>query len=93
MIDFKTYDEQIEILEKRGLIITDKNAAKKILKIHNYYNLINAYKDVFIDKGTTPETFIKGVTFDELFINIHSIPTNSILIKMGIPQQFINQKE
>lgn len=32
MIDFKTYDEQIEILKARGLIIDNEATAKNILK-------------------------------------------------------------
>lgn len=69
MIDFKTYDEQIEILEKRGMIIAEpsKQYVKDILKQNNYYNVINGYKDIFIQSGITPEKFIAGVTFDEIF--------------------------
>ncbi len=66
MIDFKTYDEQIEILQERGLIIDDKEYAKFILKVSNYYNVVNAYKDIFIQKGVTPETYISGARFSEL---------------------------
>lgn len=66
MIDFKSYDEQIEILKQRGLTITNEDNAKKILKTNNYYNVVNAYKDIFIQKGFTPEKFIDGVTFEEL---------------------------
>ena len=71
MIDYKTYEEQIQILSNRGLIINDENSAKDFLKANNYYNVVNAYKDIFIKKGVTPEKFISGATFDEL-IAIHS---------------------
>lgn len=66
MIDFKTYEEQIEILKSRGLVIDNENVAKSILKRNNYYNVVNAYKDVFLQKGKTPEAFIEGVNFTEL---------------------------
>ena len=66
MIDFKSYDEQIEILKARGLAIADEKSAKNILKFNNYYNIVNAYKDVFIQAGVTPEKYIDGVTFEEL---------------------------
>ena len=66
MIDFKNYDEQIEILKQRGLTIANEDKAKNILKVNNYYNVVNAYKDIFIQKGFTPEKFIEGVTFEEL---------------------------
>ena len=67
MIDFKTYDEQIDILQNRGMIINNPNIAKSLLKINNYYNLINGYKDIFVQPGISPEVYIKGVTFDEVY--------------------------
>ncbi len=67
MIDFKTYDEQIAILQSRGMIINDTKTAKELLKQNNYYNLINGYKDIFVQVGITPETYIKGVTFEEIY--------------------------
>lgn len=36
---FKTIDEQIAILENRGLIIDDEEVAKKFLSNLNYYRL------------------------------------------------------
>ena len=69
MIDFKTYDEQIEILKNRGLVFENVEKAKHLLKVNNYYNVINGYKDKFIlDNGTKYERFNKGVTFEEIFI-------------------------
>lgn len=45
---FLTYDEQITFLEeKKGLMITDKEYAKKILLKIGYFPLINGYKEVF----------------------------------------------
>ena len=79
MIDFKTYDEQIEILKTRGLIIDDEVVAKNILKRNNYYNIINAYKDVFLQKGKTPEKFIKGVNFNEL-VAVHQFDKHLRLV-------------
>lgn len=79
MIDFKTYDEQIEILKARGLIIDNETTAKNILKKNNYYNVVNAYKDVFLQKGRTPETFIKGVNFNEL-IAVHQFDKHLRLV-------------
>ena len=48
--DFKTIEEQIEILKTRGIIINDEKA-KEILTENNYYYLINGYKDLFIDNS------------------------------------------
>lgn len=67
MIVFKTYEEQIAILQQRGMIINDTATAKKLLKQNNYYNLINGYKDIFIQTGKNPETYIQGVTFEEIY--------------------------
>lgn len=66
MIDYKTYDEQIEILKSRGLIITDDEYVKNFLIENNYYNVINAYKDAFIEKGVTPDKFINGTSFQDI---------------------------
>lgn len=105
MIDFKTHDEQIEILRNRGMIIPDDSSVKEFLLLNNYYNVINGFKDIFIQQGKTPEMFISGVSFNELFAlytfdkklrqltslfsSIHSIPTQIILDKMGVPQAFL----
>ncbi|ANU24113.1 DNA-binding protein [Planococcus donghaensis] len=49
MKDFVTHEEQLEILEKRGLKIADKAAAKRILSRENYYALIDGYKEPFLE--------------------------------------------
>lgn len=67
MIDFKTYDEQIGILEDRGMIFNNYAIAKDLLQRNNYYNLINGYKDIFVKKGITPEQYIDGVSFLEVY--------------------------
>lgn len=68
MHEYKTFDQQIEILKSRGLIINNIDEAKEILTIHNYYNVINGYKDLFCtinENGN--EEFIEGTTFDEIY--------------------------
>ena len=49
-IDETDYDEQVEILKSRGLLIANETEAKYMLKVNNYYNVVNAYKDIFIQK-------------------------------------------
>lgn len=66
MKEFKTIDEQIEILKNRGLIFRDENSAKNILIKNNYYNIINGYKAPFITQGTN-DNFLSGTTFEEIF--------------------------
>lgn len=62
---FKTLDEQIEILEARGLLINDYDKAKTILFRENYF-FINGYRHLF-SKNMKDERFINGTTFDELY--------------------------
>jgi len=62
---FKTHLEQIEILKAKGLCIPNVNEALKILNRENYYNLINGYKQLFLDSHS-PECFKKDATFSEL---------------------------
>ncbi|WP_245191610.1 Abi family protein [Lactobacillus johnsonii] len=63
MKEFKTIDEQIEILKDRGLIFKDTNIARRYLLTNNYYNIINGYGKCF---QVSVDTFIKGTKFDEV---------------------------
>lgn len=49
--NFKTIDEQIQILLERGLIINDIEKAKLYLLSQNYYNIINGYASYFPRDG------------------------------------------
>ena len=49
MKEFKTYQKQIEILKSRGIVINNEEFALEKLQEDNYYNIINGYKDLFID--------------------------------------------
>jgi len=65
---FKTFEEQIEILESRGLTINDKSFAMYILSTENYYNIINGYKSPFIDySNTSSESFLPNTKFEEIY--------------------------
>lgn len=61
---FKSYEEQIEILNSKGLITDDESL--NILKRNNYYFLINRYKDLFIVPNVKPNVFKKGTHFNEI---------------------------
>ena len=65
--EFKTIDEQIELLQSRNLHIENENIARKILLNNNYYYLINGYKDVFLDKNSKEEKFAGGTTLEEIY--------------------------
>ena len=99
--DFKTYDEQINILVSRGVqIITpeDKSFAKKTLQHEGYYNLINGYNKLFLSgtdvykPGTTLQEIYALYSFDkklrEIFLqNILHLETNiKSLIAYYFPQ-------
>lgn len=58
---------QIGILKSRGVIIKKKKWAKKTIRTVNYYNLINGYKEPFLQIGTTYEKYIFGTTLEEIY--------------------------
>lgn len=62
---FKTLDEQIEILQQKGLIINDITHAKDVLLRENYF-FVNGYRHVFL-KSPVEKNFVPGTTFDELY--------------------------
>ncbi|MGN0744368.1 MAG: Abi family protein [Christensenellales bacterium] len=61
---FKTYDEQIAILKSRGLFFSDENAAIRFLETENYYNVINGYKEPFLQKNS--EQYIADTQFEHI---------------------------
>ena len=61
---FKTIDEQISLLKDRGLQFDDVEFAKKLLLTNNYYNVVNGYKDLFLN---TNESFKTNAKFEELY--------------------------
>lgn len=63
--EFKTIDQQIEILKNKGLIIGDENKAYDILLKENYF-FINGYRHLFMN-SPSDKTFVSGATFDELY--------------------------
>ena len=63
--EFKTIDQQIEILKNKGLIIGDENKVYDILLKENYF-FINGYRHLFMN-SPSDKTFVSGATFDELY--------------------------
>ena len=62
---FKTLDEQIEILESKGLEITDYEKTKEILFKENYF-FINGYRHL-LTSASNNNRFVPGTTFEELY--------------------------
>ena len=72
MKGFATHDEQIAILEQRGLAVTDKVTARRILSRENYYALIDGYKQPFLehDERLNPygaEQYKTGTEFGHIY--------------------------
>lgn len=65
--NFSSIRTQIGILRGRGVIIKNRRFAKKVLLDTNYYNLINGYKNLFLDTNSSAEHFLHGTCFEELY--------------------------
>lgn len=65
--EFKTIEEQIEILKNRNLIIQNKDKAINIFENNNYYYLMNGYKDLFINREQKIEVFKENTTLEEIY--------------------------
>ena len=62
---FKNLNEQVEILEAKGLKITDYEKTKEILFKENYF-FINGYRHL-LTSANNNNHFIPGATFEELY--------------------------
>lgn len=67
MKEFKTYRQQLRILRERGLIIKNGSKAIELLKEEGYYNIVNGYKEIFLDSSRDEEFFLPNTTFEELY--------------------------
>jgi len=70
---FASHDEQITILQNRGLLVPDKAAARRILSRENYYALIDGYKEPFLerDERLNPyglEQYQAGTEFGHIYV-------------------------
>lgn len=82
--EFKTLEEQVQILKNKGLIINDIDKTKELLLRENYF-FISGYKHLFV-KSRKDSTFIPNTTFDELYAvfqfdrNLRNILFKNLLI-------------
>jgi abortive infection bacteriophage resistance protein len=65
----KTYQEQLDRLKERGLLIPDEAFALHILQHHNYYRL-SAYRFPFVESEDR-DRFLPGTTFTQLWDLYH----------------------
>ena len=63
--EFKTLNEQIEILKEKGLIINNPEYAKDVLFRENYF-FLNGYRHLFM-RSNVDKRYIDGATFEELY--------------------------
>lgn len=64
---FTTFSEQIDILKKRGLGFGSEETAVKALQRYGYYNIVNGYKDPYIDENSPEEVYRPGSTFEQIY--------------------------
>ena len=85
---YSSTDDQIHILRSRGMTIADAACAKRTIDLENYYNLINGYKQPFLDStySGSDERYISGTKFRyilELENNVKSVLAHDFSAKYG----------
>lgn len=82
----KTFEEQIEILKSRNLIVRDEKRANKILSAVNYYRLtgygLHIKKGDKYNDGATIETLFEIYNFDKKLRNILKDVLESVEVSM-----------
>lgn len=85
---FKTFDEQIEILESRKLTVNDRNKARNILSNNNYY-FLTGYKTLLL-KSNSLDEYKDDATFDDLY-NLYKLDKEIKMLTLDVLLQ-IEQK-
>lgn len=70
--EYKTYRQLLTILRDRGMTIGKGSQGSRVMRIlekENYYNVVNGYKDLFLDSASIPtaERYKAGTTFNEVY--------------------------
>lgn len=77
---FKSYDDMIELLKSRNVVIDNEEYSKKCLSEYSYYDLINGYKSLY--QTDSSDRFINPVPFDEfVFLHNFNLLINNIILK------------
>ncbi|MCC6882555.1 MAG: Abi family protein, partial [Verrucomicrobiales bacterium] len=61
----RTYQEQLDLLKARGLVVSDEPTALHCLEHHNYYRL-SPYRFPFTQPGNR-DAFQPGTTFEQIW--------------------------
>ena len=78
---FITYDDMINTLEQRNIIVADKSFALSALSNLSYYGLVNGYKNTFLSVAGS-DNFVSGTKFEDLYtMNLLDCNLNSIILK------------
>ena len=64
---FLDIDSQIQLLKNRGLNFKDEEKAKYLIQYNGYYNIINGYKESFIDKNNDEDQYKPNVYFEDIY--------------------------
>ncbi|MFV8064949.1 Abi family protein [Streptococcus pluranimalium] len=67
MKPFTNINQQINILKSRNLIFKDESRARQLLLRYGYYEIINGYKNSFLDLSNKTEKFLPDTTFEHLY--------------------------
>ncbi|HEL2717743.1 TPA: Abi family protein [Streptococcus suis] len=82
---FLTYNQQLQKIKSKNVLIDDDNIALEVLKSISYYGIINAYKDIFgthLDEEKGFEVFSAEVPFKDLhLIALIDNSLNNLLFK------------
>ena len=62
--DFKTIDEQISILDGRGLKFKNKRKAADVLRKYNYFDVINGFESILLKKNPAVKEY-EGIYFED----------------------------
>lgn len=62
--DFKTIEEQINILDSRGLKFKNRKKAAKLLSRYNYFDLVNGFESMLLKKNV-PNKEYEDVYFED----------------------------
>lgn len=65
--NFTTFEEQVQILKDRNLKFNSEETALNALKRYGYYNIINGYKDPYVELYDSEERYKDGPTFEQIY--------------------------
>lgn len=74
--EYKTYRQLLSILRSRGMSIGKGSQGSRVMRVlekENYYNVINGYKDLFLDPTSTPtvEKYKSFLMYHALLVQHH----------------------